>query len=257
MGVYLKAATEHAEGENEMGELLKDKSIIVVGGTKGVGRGVAEGCALEGAKLVIAGRDEDAANDIYNEVKAKSLHKPQFIKTDVTKTADLERLVEQTEKMNGKIDGLFYYSGLLPSAYLYETPEEVFDQVMNVNVKGSFYCAANVVKSMLKTGGGSIVFTGSAHGYGGEEDRAVYAVSKGALLTLMKHIAKNYTKHNIRANWITMGWVATPGEMALRTSQGRDMDWLLAQAAKDTPIGRLLTVEDHVPGILYLLSDKA
>ena len=240
-----------------MGNFLKDKSIIVVGGTKGVGRSVAEGCSLQGAKVIVAGRDEKAADEIFNNVKTKCLYNPEFIKTDVTKIEELKTLVDKAEKLNKKIDGLFYYSGLLPSAYLYDTPEEMFDSVINVNVKGAFYCSSYVVKSMLKTGGGSIVFTGSAHGYGGEEDRAVYAVSKGALLTLMKHIAKNYTKHNIRANWITMGWVATPGEMALRKSQGRDMEWLLAQAAKDTPIGRLLTVEDHVPGILYLLSDNA
>jgi NAD(P)-dependent dehydrogenase (short-subunit alcohol dehydrogenase family) len=133
----------------------------------------------------------------------------------------------------------------------------MFDEVFDLNVKAAFFCAKFVVRSMLRTGKGSLVFNGSAHGYGGEADRASYAVSKGALLTLSKHIAKNYAKYNIRSNWITMGWVATPGELAFRKTQGHDLAWLQKEAAAYTPMGSLLTVEDHVPGVIYLLSDAS
>ena len=240
-----------------MGNLLLNKSIIVIGGTKGVGRGVCVTCALEGAKLIIGGRDETAANEINQEVSGQALHTPVFIKTDVTCIPDLQNIITQTEELNGRIDGFLYYSGLLPAAFIYDTTEELFDSVFDVNVKGAFFASGMVLKSMMKTGGGSIVFTGSAHAYGGEEDRGVYSVSKGALLTLMRHIAKNFAKYNVRSNWITMGWVATPGELALRASQGHDLAWLQEEAKKYTPMGRLLTVEDHVPGIIYLLSDQS
>ncbi len=236
---------------------LKDKSILIIGGTKGVGRGVGEQCAIEGAKVVISGRDIDAADEIAAAVAGKALHKPEFVQADVRNIEDIRNVVRRTEELNGRIDGFVYYAGILPVAYIWETDEKQFDDVFDINVKGAFFACGMVLESMKKTGGGSIVLTGSAHAYGGEEDRGVYAVSKGALLTLMKHLSKNFTKYNVRTNWVTMGWVATPGELAMRAGQGRDLAWLEEQAAKDTPIGRLLTVEDHVPGFIYLLSDKA
>jgi NAD(P)-dependent dehydrogenase (short-subunit alcohol dehydrogenase family) len=236
---------------------LKDKSILIIGGTKGVGRGVSEQCAIEGARVVIGGRDANAADEIAETVKGKALHRPEFVKADVKKIDDIRNIVKTTEELNGRIDGFVYYTGILPVSYIWETDEELFNDVFDINVKGAFFACGMVLESMKKTGGGSIVLTGSAHAYGGEEDRGVYAVSKGALLTLMKHMSKNFSKFNVRTNWVTMGWVATPGELALREKQGRDKEWLEKQAAEDTPMGRLLTVEDHVPGFIYLLSDKA
>jgi NAD(P)-dependent dehydrogenase (short-subunit alcohol dehydrogenase family) len=238
-------------------ERLEDKSILIIGGTKGVGRGVAERCAIEGARLVIAGRDEAVAEEIIGKYDGRVPYRPVYIHMDVTDLDEIEEGVAKVEELNGRIDGLFYYSGILPVATLNDTDETIFDRVMDINVKGAFFVCKAVVHSMLKTGGGSIVLNGSAHGYGGEEDRAAYAVSKGALITLMKHISKNYAKYNIRANWITMGWVATPGELELRASQGHDLKWLEKEAAERTPIGRLLTVEEHVPGVVYLLSDES
>ncbi|WP_320606607.1 SDR family NAD(P)-dependent oxidoreductase [Christensenella hongkongensis] len=244
-------------GIEKMSGLLQDKSILVIGGTKGVGRGICESCAREGAKLVIGGRDEAAAVEIIDAVKGEAAYEPVFIKTDVTDLSGLENVVKQTEEKNGRIDGFVYYSGILPSSYICETSEDLFDNVFDINVKGAFFATQAVLNSMKKTGGGSIIYTGSAHAYGGEEDRGVYSVSKGALLTLMKHVSKHFMKYKIRSNWITMGWVATPGELALRASQGHDLAWLEKEAAAATPVGRLLTVEDHVPGVLYLLSDAS
>jgi NAD(P)-dependent dehydrogenase (short-subunit alcohol dehydrogenase family) len=236
---------------------LKDKSILVIGGTKGVGRGVCERCALEGAKLVIGGRDEAAAHDIIRGQFGKVLHEPVFIKTDVTVIDDIRNIVDKTVELYGRLDGFVYYAGILPAYYIWETDEELFDRVFDINVKGAFFGSGLALESMKKTGGGSIVLTGSPHAYGGEEDRAAYAVSKGALLTLMKHLSKNFTKYMVRTNWITMGWIATPGELAMRASQGHDIEWIRNQAEKNTAIGRLLTAEDIVPGFIYLLSDKS
>ena len=95
------------------------------------------------------------------------------------------------------------------------------------------------------------------HGYGGDRDRAPYACSKGALLALTRHVAKNYAKEKIRANWITMGWIATPGELNLRCQQGHDMEWLETQGRKVMPMGRLQTVDDNIAAIVLLLSDES
>ena len=240
-----------------MGKLLENKMIVVSGGTKGVGRGVVIACIEEGAEVMIGGRDEAAAQEIIREAQEKYGRAPRFIKTEVTTVEGCKKLIDGTIASLGRIDGFVNYAGILPEGYIYDTEEAVFDNVMTLNVKAAFFCAKYVVKHMLETGGGSMVFVGSAHGYGGEKDRAAYAISKGALLTLSRHIAKNYAEDHIRSNYIIMGWVATPGELAFRKTQNRDMRWLETEGVKYIPMGRLMTVEDHVPGIIYLLSDKS
>jgi NAD(P)-dependent dehydrogenase (short-subunit alcohol dehydrogenase family) len=240
-----------------MDMLLNGKVIIVSGGTKGVGRGVVEECAMEGANVVIGGRDEDAANEIIAQIREKGGAEPYFVRTEVTHVEGCKKLVDDTVEKFGRIDGYVNYAGILPEGYITDTEEALFDKVMNLNVKAAFFCAKYVIRQMKKTGGGSMVFVGSAHGYGGEKDRAAYAVSKGALLTLSRHIAKNYATDQIRSNYVIMGWVATPGELAFRKTQDRDIEWLETEGVKYIPMGRMMTVEDHVPGIVYLLSDRA
>ena len=236
---------------------LRGKVIVISGGTKGVGKGVAVDCAKAGAKVVIAGRDDISANELLDMISKDYQADGIFIRTDLYSIDSCENLIRKAVEHFGRIDGFVNYAGILPAASLTDTPEKMYDDVFTINVKAAFYCAKYAIQEMLKTGGGALVFVGSAHAYGGEEDRAAYSCSKGALLTLVRHIAKNYAKHNIRANWITMGWVATPGEMALRHKQGHDIKWLEKKAAECIPMKRLLTVEDHTPGIIYLLSDES
>jgi NAD(P)-dependent dehydrogenase (short-subunit alcohol dehydrogenase family) len=238
-----------------MDAILKDKVITITGGTRGVGKGVAIGALKEGAKVVISGRkaaDGKAALDEINGMGFKDIH---FVQGEITRVEECERLIAETVAKFGRIDGLMNYAGILPEASLMETDEKIFDEVFAINIRTPFFLCKYAIREMLKTGSGSIVNICSPHAYSGDYDRAPYAVSKGALLTLTRHIARNYRKNQIRANSITMGWVATDGEMELRHRQGHDLAWLQEAARNAIPMGRLQTVEDHVPGILYLLSD--
>ncbi len=131
----------------------------------------------------------------------------------------------------------------------------MFEEVFSINIKAAMFCCKHIIPEMQRIGGGSIVFIGSPHAYGGDKDRTIYALSKGALLTLMKHVSSHYQSDQIRSNWVTMGWIPTPGEMALRHSQGHDIEWLRNIAEELTPAGRLLAPVDLIPGIIYLLSD--
>ena len=231
------------------------KTILISGGTKGVGRGVALECASNGATVVFTGRDIKEARTLIAEIEKEGKGQGVFLENDVRNAAACEEVVLETERRFGHIHGFFYYTGITPVASIVNTEEALYDDVMSINLKGAYFMCKQVVRNMVAHGGGSIVLNGSAHGYGGEADRAAYAVTKGALLTLSRHIHKNYIRQGVRANWISMGWVATPGEVSLRRAQGHPDSWLDEMARKYIPIGRMITVEDHVPGIVYLLSD--
>lgn len=232
---------------------LKDKVFVVNAGTKGLGRAVVIGLCKEGAKVVFGGRDENDSKEVIDIVKNTG-SEAKFVKTDIRKVSSCGDLIDSTEDYFGKIDGLVNYAGITTRGSITEIEEKTFYDIFDTNFKSAFFCSKYAIRSMIKTGGGSIVNIGSTMGYGGSRDMSAYSCSKGAMLTLTKHIANNYAAYNIRANWITMGWVATPNEIKLFKSAGHDKSWLENQAKEVMPMGRLQTEEDNVPGILYLLS---
>ncbi len=238
-------------------EMLAGKVVVINGGTKGLGRGVAVAAGAQGAHVVIGGRNEADGKAVIEEIRAQGGSGAVFVAADIRKPEACRRLIERAEQAFGRVDGLVNYAGILPVGSLLETDEALFDDVFDTNIKGPFFCARYAVESMCRTGGGSIINVGSCHGYAGERDRAPYACSKGALLTLTRHIARNYARDQIRCNWITMGWVATPGELDLRRTQGRDSGWMEETASRLMPMGRLQTVEDNLHAFLYLLSDAS
>lgn len=237
--------------------MLRDKVVIVTGGTKGIGKTIALAAAKEGAKVVVGGRNEADGRSLEEEAH-KAAGEVIFVKGDLTDPANCEKLVNTAVEQFGKLDGLVNYAGtVLSMAPVTETTEEQFDSIMRINFKSAFFMTKYAVSAMKENGGGSIINMGSMHAYGGEIDRAAYACSKGAMHTLFKHVAKNYAKDLIRCNWITIGWVATPGEMTLRQEQGVGMEWLNKVGSDYFPMGRLQTPEDYIASALYLLSDGA
>ncbi len=235
---------------------LDEKVIVVSGGTKGVGREVVCECAKRGARVVIGGRDEAAALEILKEVKASG-SEGMFVLTDLRRVSDCKQLFDETVKRFKKVDGFFSYAGVTHAATLLECDEEHFNTIFEINTRATVFCCKYAVQLMKENGGGSIVLTGSPHAWGGEEDRIIYACSKGALLTLTQHLAQHYAACGIRANLLTMGWTPTDGEINLRARQEISLDELNEMAAGVIPAGRMTQVEDLVPGIVYLLSDDS
>ena len=237
-------------------KILDGKVIAIFGGTKGIGRAVAVEAARQGANVVIGGRDEAAAKEIIEEIEGYG-QKAIFVRVDpLNHPEDCANLIEQGAAAFGRLDGLFNYAGIMPSAEITEATPEQFHEVMTMNAMAPMLISGAAIRYMKEHGGGSIVQNGSPHAWSGEMDRVVYGMSKGALKTLSEHITKNYARYNIRCNFITMGWVPTPGELAHRMkTQGMDGEELRRYAAGFIPMGRMQEFEDHVPGIIYLLSD--
>lgn len=233
---------------------LKGKVIVINGGTKGLGRAAVEAVTEAGAEAVFSGRDSKDAAEVIKSVKEKSGKNAVFSKGCLRNVNNCEKLIETAIENFGKLDGLVNYAGITSISSLIDITEKLFDDVFSINFKAAFFCTKFAVDKMIKKGG-SIVYIGSAHAYGADIVRAAYGTSKGALLSLSKHISKNYAKNQIRSNVITMGWVITPNEIKLTESLGHNIEWLNEQGKKTVPMGRLQVNEDYTPCILYLLSD--
>lgn len=237
-----------------MDKKLEGKVIVVSGGTKGVGRAAAEAFAMNGAKVVIGGRDEESA---LKSIRLMRVYGSDglFVYTDLNIVADCKKLFDEAYARFGKIDGFFNYAGITPISPLDTCDEETFDAVMRINFRATFFCCQQAVKYMRMNGGGSIVVTGSPHAWGGEKDRAAYACSKGVLLTLVDHIWQNYACDHIRANYLTLGWTPTEGEVALRKTQGMTEAELRRWAGAQHPMGRMCERTDYLDTLVLMMSD--
>lgn len=235
---------------------LKDKIIVISGGTKGVGKAAAVAFAKEGAKIIIGGRDETAANMILDQI-CENGSDGIFVHTDLHNICDCRNLFDTAYEKYGKINGFFSYAGITPVSPLDTCDENTFDEIMDINFKACFFCCQQAIKYMRKNSGGSIVLTGSAHAWSGQKDRAAYACSKGVLLTLTEHIAHNYAKEQIRCNYLTLGWTPTEGEVRLRESLGESEQQLRDRAAKILPMGRMCEPKDYTEALIYLMSDDS
>ena len=242
--------------ERCQGTRLRDKVIIVTGSTKGIGEDIAVVAAGEGARVVVSGRDAPSGETVVARIAAAG-GTSAFVAADVAVASDCARLVDTAVARFGRLDGLVNNAGIFPRGTLLETDEALFDRVFGVDLKGAFFCCRYGVAAMIGCGGGSVVNIGSTHAWAGSRDLAAYGVAKGALHTLTRHIAKNYAGERVRANWVTVGWVESPGEVARVEKEGRDAAWLRRQGEERVPLGRLQTGEDIAWAVVYLLSDEA
>ena len=138
---------------------LVGKTIVISGGTKGVGTAVALACVQESARVVIGGRDEAAAQDILAQITELG-GEGLFVPTDLRKTKDCQRLFDAAHRCFGRIDGFFNYAGITPAASLLESTEDDFNAIFDINIRAAFFCCQHAVRYMQAVGGGSIVLTG-------------------------------------------------------------------------------------------------
>ncbi|HJF68306.1 MAG TPA: glucose 1-dehydrogenase [Staphylococcus kloosii] len=234
---------------------LKDKVCIITGAGGGMGLVAAQKFAAEGAKVAVFERDESAgqtaANDIvHNGGEAK------FFQVDISNEQQVKEAVEQTVETFGKIDVLYNNAGVMPSAdnSVVNTSEEVWDLVMNINVKGIFFMTKYVIPEMEKNESGSIINIASfVAEMGCSVPQDAYTASKCAVVSLTKSLAIQFRPKGIRTNAISPGPIETP----------LLMEWLVSdEAAKKErldrqPTGRFGKPEDIVNCALYLASDES
>lgn len=231
------------------------KTVMILGGSKGVGKEILLSCLNKGYNVSFCGRNMEEGKELIRSTQAES--QLYFHKLDLNSIDEIKNYYNGTIKRFGRIDALVLYAGITPVSTILDTEEDVYDSVFNINLKAPFFLLKHVLKTMVEQKSGSIIFFGSAHMDYGEIDRAAYAITKGSLYTLSNHIARHYAKHGIRSNYLVMGWTNTEGELELRNKEGVSEENLKEKASKIIPMGRMLKPSDPIPPIMYFISDDS
>ncbi|MEE9324331.1 MAG: glucose 1-dehydrogenase [Dehalococcoidia bacterium] len=190
---------------------LKDKVALITGGNSGMGKAAAILFAQEGAQVVIAARNEASGRETVKRI-VEGGGEAIFVRTDVSRTADVKNVIDTTVRTYGKLNILFNNAGIFYNAHLLEESEEEWNETIDINLKGVFLCTKYAIPEMIKVGGGSIINNASVWStvVGSELTSASYQASKGGVIALTKNTAVIYAKENIRVNSIIGGSIATP-----------------------------------------------
>ncbi|MFB3812625.1 MAG: glucose 1-dehydrogenase [Terriglobales bacterium] len=230
------------------------KAVIVTGGNSGIGKAAALAFAREGARVAIGARSVNAGRETVELIETEG-GQAIFVQCDVTRTADVERLVACTVATFGRLDIAFNNAGIAGDRMpLAELTEEQFERVVDVNVKGVWRCMKHEIPAMLKTGGGCIVNCSSTAAFKTGRGLSSYTTTKAALLGMTKAAAVDYARLGIRVNAVCPSIV--DGGMAVESMRLDDAKTAVA-LAKAHPMGRLCRVEEVAQVILWLCSDGA
>lgn len=230
---------------------LKDRVAVITGGANGIGEAYVVGMAKEGARVVIADTDQKAGERIIQEIK-KAGEEGNFIRTDVSQKKDVEKMVAETIKKYGKLDIIVNNAGILFTAPVEETTEEMWDKLLAVNVKGLFFCAQAAAKEMKKQKKGKIINISSIAAIGGQAGLCAYSSTKGAVLPITRVFALELASYNIQVNAILPGTTDT----GMAKAAMADPEWT-RQVTAGIPMGRLGKTQDLLGAVLYFASDDS
>jgi len=231
--------------------ILEGKTIIVTGGASGIGRATCVLAAREGANVAIADINREMAEETARlvEVQGKAA---LVIEMDTSKKADAQRMVEETVGTFGTIDGIVCSAIKLVPGKLEELPEEDWDMVMDIGLKGYFLCAQAAGRVMLEKGSGSIVFVSSIGGVQAYNGAGAYSVCKAGAIMLGQLIGVEWGGRGVRGNTVCPGQVRTP----MTEAMFKDPEIAAGRAAV-VPMGRVGEPEEIAEANIFLLSDRA
>lgn len=235
---------------------IKNKVVAITGAASGIGLATAELFAEAGAYVALIDINEERGLHLANEMNEKGW-KAGFFKCDVTSSIECEITAINIEKEFGRIDVLFNNAGVIRRKTVVDHTEEDWDLVLNVSLKGAFLLSKYIIPIMDKTGGGSIVNTGSGWGLKGGDVAASYCAAKAGVVNLTKAMAIDHGKQNIRVNCICPGDTDTPLLRDEAKQLQFDEEAFLASSAVGRPLERIGTPRDIAKGVFFLASDMA
>jgi NAD(P)-dependent dehydrogenase (short-subunit alcohol dehydrogenase family) len=231
---------------------LEGLRAIVTGAGAGIGRAIAIRLSAEGARVVVADVDEEAANRVAGELGGESL----VHRANVTDAGEVEALVGRAVSEWGGLDAMVNNAGVGVAATTLDTSEKDYDRVMDVCVRGTFLGMKYAIPAVRDAGGGSVTNMSSSAALIGLKDRAVYCAAKGAILSMTRAAAIDHIEEGVRVNCIAPGTVDTPW-VARITAGYDDPEEARAQMKARQPHGRLVTPEEIAAMAAYLASEEA
>ena len=232
-----------------MGKLV-GRTAIVTGGANGIGRGIAEAFAREGADVVVADiATSDQAQPVIEAIR-QAQQKALYFHTDVADEKQVQAMVNAALAAFGHIDILVNNAGIFTQSLVEDLPVADWDRVLNVNLRGTFLCTHYVLPHLLKQGWGRIINIASQLGYIGGVEVAHYCASKGGVIAFTKALAREVATRNVLVNGIA------PGPILTDLLASETEEWKAAKLA-ELPIGRFGEVREVVPTAVFLASDDA
>lgn len=229
---------------------LEGKSVLITGGSRGIGRQIALSMAESGANVAFTyAQSDDAAIKVRDEIE-KTGRKALAIKADAV---DLERageVIDQVVKEFGTIDVLVNNAGITRDTLIMRMSEQQWDEVITTNLKSVFNYSKSVVRPMMRQRSGSIINISSVIGLMGNPGQTNYAASKAGIIGFAKSLAKEIGSRNIRVNVVAPGYIVTELTHDLPPQQKEAME-------KATPLGRAGTAEDVADTVIFLASEAS
>ena len=234
------------------------KVAIVAGGARGIGRAAARKLAAEDASVVICSDREDQVEGALADLRGEGLE-VSGTRADVTSSDDMKRLVDFATGTYGGVDVLVNSAGVQRYGTVVETEEEVWDEVMDVNLKGIYLASRYAIPEMKKRGGGAIVNLSSVQAFASQRGVAAYTASKGGINALTRAMALDHAEENIRVNAVCPASVDTP---MLRWSADlfkgeKSVEDVLEDWGRMHPVGRVARSEEVAEVIAFLASERA
>jgi len=248
-----QATNSETKGGDKMTQSLENRVALVTGAGSGIGRACAQMFAREGAKVVVSDIVVEGGEETVDMIKGAG-GDAIFVKTDVTKAAEVEAMVNKAIETYGRLDCAHNNAGV-PSSMLAtaDVPEDQWDHIINVNLKGIWLCMKYEIPQMLKQGKGAIVNTASTLSLVGWIKRPAYTTSKHGVAGLTKAAALDYATDGIRINAVCPGTVRTPLVETVIARRPEAEAEILAML----PIGRLANADEIAEAVVWLCSDAA
>jgi NAD(P)-dependent dehydrogenase (short-subunit alcohol dehydrogenase family) len=227
---------------------LTDKVAIITGGSTGIGYGAALALADAGAHVVVTSRAAERAEPVAEEIRQMG-RQALPLALEVTSLDSIDAMVETTLERFGRIDILVNNAGINIPEPASEVSEEHWDRVLDINLKGLFFCAQKVGRVMLAQGSGKIINIASQMGFVGGRLRAAYCSSKGGVVQLTKVLAIEWSQHGVNVNGVAPTFLRTPFTAPMFEDES-----FYQQVVGNIPLGRVGDVEDVLGAIVFLAS---